>query len=355
MNVGEKKLVDMADGAGGEAMQRFITRSILENLPFSRSAGEVPLESLDDAAVVGDVVISTDMHTVKPIFFPGGDIGVLSVAGTVNDVSSLGAKPLALAIAYVVEEGFPLEDLVRLTASADATAREAGVPIVTGDTKVVERGAAEGIFVCTTGIGLPHHTLSHNNREVEAICGKTINWLLDSQVIPGAAIILSGHVGDHGLAVLAQREGYGFDTEVVSDVGPVNHLVEAAMNVRGVLAAKDPTRGGIANAINEWADKSGVGIVLREDDIPLRPAVLHGCELLGIDPYEIGNEGKMLMAVVPERADAIVDALRSLPRGGDAAIIGHATDDIEGVVLETSVGGRRVLEPPVSDPVPRIC
>lgn len=354
-NVGDKKLVDMADGAGGEAMQQLITKSILENLPFSRSAGEVPLESLDDAAVIGDVVISTDMHTVKPIFFPGGDIGVLSVAGTVNDVSSLGAKPLALAIAYVVEEGFPLEDLVRLTASADATAREAGVPIVTGDTKVVERGAAEGIFVCTTGIGLQHHTLQHNNREVEALCGKTQNWLLDSQVIPGATIILSGHVGDHGLAVLAQREGYGFDTEVVSDVGPINHLVEAAMNVGGVLAAKDPTRGGIANAINEWADKSGVGIILREDDIPLRPGVLHGCELLGIDPYEIGNEGKILLAVVPERAEAVVEALRGLPRGGDAAIIGHATEDIEGVVLETSVGGRRVLEPPVSDPVPRIC
>ncbi|MCJ2540054.1 MAG: hydrogenase expression/formation protein HypE, partial [Candidatus Thermoplasmatota archaeon] len=146
-----------------------------------------------------------------------------------------------------------------------------------------------------------------------------------------------------------------FDTEIVSDVGPINHLVEAAMNVGGVLVAKDPTRGGIANAINEWADKSGVGIVLQEDDIPMRPGVLHGCELLGIDPYEIGNEGKILLAVVPERAEAIVDAMHGLPRGGDAAIIGHATEDIEGVVLETSVGGRRVMEPPISDPVPRIC
>ncbi len=351
----EKKLVDMADGAGGEAMQRLIARTILENLPFSRSAGEVPLEVLDDAAVVNDVVISTDIHTVKPIFFPGGDIGVLSVAGTVNDVSALGAKPVALAIAYVVEEGFQTDDLVRLTASADATAREAGVPIVTGDTKVVERGAVDSIYVCTTGIGLPHHTLNHNNREVEALSGRTQHWLLDSQVVPGSAIILSGYVGDHGLAVLAQREGYGFDTEVESDVGPINHLVEAAMNVGGALAAKDPTRGGIANALNEWAAKSGVGIIVQEDDIPVRPGVLHGCELLGIDPYEIGNEGKILMAVVPERAEAVVSALRDLPRGGDAAIIGHATAEVEGVVLETSVGGRRVLEPPLSDPVPRIC
>jgi hydrogenase expression/formation protein HypE len=352
---GRKTLIDMADGAGGEAMQDLISSSILANLPFSRSAGEVPLESLDDAAVVGDVVISTDMHTVKPIFFPGGDIGVLSVAGTVNDVSSLGAKPVALAIAYVVEEGFPLDDLVRLTASADATAREAGVPIVAGDTKVVERGAVDGIYVCTTGIGLPHHTLSHNNREVEALSGRTQSWLLDSQVVPGAAIVLSGHVGDHGLAVLAQREGYGFDTEVESDVGPVNHLVEAAMNVGGVLAAKDPTRGGIANALNEWASKSGTGILVREDDIPVRRGVLHGCELLGIDPYEIGNEGKMLMAVLPERAQAVVEAIRGLPKGGDAAVIGNATEELDGVVLETSVGGRRVMEPPVSDPIPRIC
>ena len=336
-------------------MQALIARTILANLPFSRSAGEVSLEQLDDAAVVNDVVISTDMHTVKPLFFPGGDIGVLSVAGTVNDVSSLGAKPVALSIAYVVEEGFPVEDLARLTASADATAREAGVPIVTGDTKVVERGAVDGIYVCTTGIGLPHHTLGHNNREVEALSGRTQSWLLDSQVAPGAAIILSGHVGDHGLAVLAQREGYGFDSEVVSDVGPINHLVEAAMNVGGVLAAKDPTRGGIANALNEWAGKAGVGILAREEDIPVRPGVLHGCELLGIDPLEIGNEGKILMAVLPERAGAVVDALRGLPRGGDAAVIGHATEEVEGVVLETSVGGRRVLEPPVSDPVPRIC
>jgi hydrogenase expression/formation protein HypE len=354
-SVARKTLVDMADGAGGEAMQRLISKTILENMPFSRSAGDVPLEALDDGAVVNDMVISTDMHTVKPVFFPGGNIGVLSVAGTVNDVSCLGAKPVALAIAYVVEEGFPIEDLVRLTASADATAREAGVPIVTGDTKVVERGAVDSIYVATTGIGLPHHTLSHNNREVEALSGRTQHWLLDRQVAPGAAIVLSGHVGDHGLAVLAQREGYGFDTEVESDVGPINHLVEAAMNVGGVMAAKDPTRGGIANALNEWADKSEVGILVREDDIPVRPGVLHGCELLGIDPYEIGNEGKILMAVVPERAEAVVSALRELPRGGDAAVIGHATDDLEGVVLETSVGGRRVLEPPVSDPVPRIC
>mgnify|MGYP001825593633 CR=1 FL=1 len=276
-------------------------------------------------------------------------------AGTVNDVSSLGAKPVALAIAYVVEEGFPLEDLVQVTASADATARESGVPIVTGDTKVVERGAVDAIYVCTTGIGLSHHTLHHNNRDLEALSGRLQDWLLDSQVMPGATIILSGSVGDHGLAVLSQREGYGFDTEIVSDVGPINHLVEAAMNVGGVMAAKDPTRGGIANALNEWADKSGVGIIVREEDIPMHTGVLHGCELLGIDPYEIGNEGKTLMAVAPERAEAVVNALRVLPRGAEAAIIGYDTEDIEGLVLETSVGGRRVLEPPVSDPVPRIC
>jgi hydrogenase expression/formation protein HypE len=345
----------MADGAGGEAMQALISGTLLENLPFSRTAGEVPLERMDDSAVVGDVVFTTDMHTVKPLFFPGGDIGVLSVAGTVNDVSVLGAKPMALSLAYVVEEGFPRDDLARITASADATAREAAVPIVTGDTKVVERGAAEGLFVCTSGIGLRTHATEHNNRVVEASTGRSQRWLLDDQVVTSSIIILSGYVGDHGLAVLAQREGYGFETEVSSDVGPVNHLVDAAMNVGGVLAAKDPTRGGIANALNEWAGKSSMGILIREEDVPIRPAVLHGCELLGIDPYEIGNEGKVLMAVVPDRAEPILRALQGLPGGADAAIIGAATTEVDGVVLETSVGGRRVVEPPVSDPVPRIC
>ncbi len=353
--VSDDNLVSMADGAGGERMQKLIHDTLLKNLPFSRSAGEVPLEDLDDGAVVGDVVFTTDMHTVKPLFFPGGDIGVLSVAGTVNDVSVMGAKPIALSLAYVVEEGLPNEDLARITASADATAREAGVPIVTGDTKVVERGAADGLFVCTAGMGLPTHTLDHNARIVEDSTGRSQRWLLDSQVSSDATIILTGHVGDHGLAVLAQREGYGFDTEVVSDVGPVNHLVEAAMSVGGVLAAKDPTRGGIANALNEWAVKSNVGILVREDDIPVRPGVLHGCELLGIDPYEIGNEGKVLMAVVPDKARSIVEAMRGLPRGGDATIIGKGTTEVDGVVLETSVGGHRVIEPPVSDPIPRIC
>lgn len=336
-------------------MHRLIINTLLKNLPFSRTAGEVPLEMLDDAAVVGDVVFTTDMHTVKPLFFPGGDIGTLAVAGTVNDVSVLGARPIALSLAYVVEEGLPVSDLGKITASADTTARDAGVPIVTGDTKVVERGAAEGLFVCTSGIGLMHHNLERNNRVAEEFTGRPQRWLLDGQVADGAAIILSGSVGDHGLAVLAQREGYGFETEVVSDVMPVNHLVDAALGVGGVLAAKDPTRGGIANALNEWTGKSGLGLLVREEDIPLRPGVLHGCELLGIDPYEIGNEGKVLLAIAPDRADSVVSAIRSLPGGELAAVIGYADSDLEGVVLETTVGGQRVVEAPVSDPVPRIC
>jgi hydrogenase expression/formation protein HypE len=345
----------MADGAGGEAMHALIAKVLLENLKYSRGAGEVPLEALDDGAVVGDVVFSTDMHTVKPLFFPGGDIGVLAVAGTVNDVSVMGARPIALALGYIIEEGFPLDDLERITQSADVTAKQAGVPIVTGDTKVVERGAADGLFACTSGIGLMHHTLERNNRIAEDFTGRPQRWLLDSQVSHGAAIILSGSVGDHGLAVLAQREGYGFKTEVVSDVMPINHLVLAALGVGGVMAAKDPTRGGLANALNEWARKSRVGLVVREKDIPVRPAVLHGCELLGIDPYEIGNEGKVILAVASDRAEAVIEAMRYLPGGDLASIIGVADKEVEGVVLETTVGGRRVMEPPVADPVPRIC
>ena len=351
----QKPRITMADGAGGEAMHRLIGEALLRNLPYSRHAGEVPLDALDDGAVVGDVAFTTDMHTVKPLFFPGGDIGVLAVAGTVNDISVLGARPVALSMAYVVEEGFPVEDLERITKSADDTARQAGVPIVTGDTKVVERGAADGLFVCTAGMGLMHHALERNNRIAEGFTGRPQRWLLDSQVAHGAAIVLSGTVGDHGLAVLAQREGYGFKTEVVSDVMPVNGLVMAALGVGGVIAAKDPTRGGLANALNEWAEKSRVGIVVREADVPLRPAVLHGCELLGIDPYEIGNEGKVIMAVAPDKAATVVEAMQALPGGEMAAIIGVADRDVQGVVLETTVGGRRVVEPPVADPVPRIC
>jgi hydrogenase expression/formation protein HypE len=350
-----KPLISMADGAGGESMHRLIGEVLLRNLAYSRAAGEVPLDALDDGAVVGDVALTTDMHTVKPLFFPGGDIGVLAVSGTVNDVAVMGARPIALAMAFVVEEGFPVGDLERITKSADDTARQANVPIVTGDTKVVERGAVDGLFVCTSGIGLTHHALERNNRIAEDFTGRPQRWLLDSQVAHGSAIVLSGSVGDHGLAVLAQREGYGFETEVVSDVMPVNHLVLAALGVGGVLAAKDPTRGGLANALNEWAGKSRVGLVVREPDIPVRPAVLHGCELLGIDPYEVGNEGKVLMAVAPDRAERIVGALRELPGGELAAVIGLADKEVEGVVLETRVGGRRVVEPPVADPVPRIC
>lgn len=333
-------------------MNRLIREHILAC--FGGGAGEVPLEALDDSAVIDDVVFTTDAHTVKPIFFPNGDIGRLAVSGTVNDIAVMGAAPVALSAAMVLEEGLPISTLHRVLSSMGATSREAGVPIVTGDTKVVERGAVDGMIITTSAIGKRTSILDGNIEEVKRYRAFDGRWLCDSNVRLGDKIIVSGTVGDHGIALLSSREGYGFESTVKSDVAPLNRMISDALAVGGIAAMKDLTRGGLANALNEWNEKSHTGIRVNESDIPVSDGVASACGMLGIDPLEIGNEGKIILAVVPERADDVLQALRKTETGRMAELIGEACDET-GVVMETCMGGRRIIEQPVGDPIPRIC
>ena len=334
-------------------MQEFIREFVLNEL--EHDFGEVPLAALDDAAIVDGIVFTTDTYTVKPLFFPGGDIGKLAVAGTVNDLSVMGASPVALSCAMIIQEGFSTDDLHKIMRSLDSTARSAGVRIVTGDTKVVEKGAVDGLFINTSGIGRRSEFLDHSMVEVRRSRDFKWDWPNDSAVSDRDVIIASGPIGNHGVALLSFREGYGFETVVKSDAAPLNHLIAEALKVGGVTAMKDPTRGGLANLLNEWSEKSSVGIRIREEAIPMDEPVLAACEMLGIDPLEVGNEGKVIIAVVPDRAEAVLEAIRSVPEGARANIIGEASKGLKGVLMETHTGGNRVVEPPAGDPVPRIC
>jgi hydrogenase expression/formation protein HypE len=343
----------MGHGAGGTVMQDLISKYILHYLGGSNV--EVPLEALDDAAVVGDVVLKTDCHTVKPIFFPGGDIGKLSVAGTVNDIAVLGAKPAALAAGFVIEEGLVLKDLEKITKSMGDTCKEAGVYIITGDTKVMERGAIDQFVITTSGVGFRTPALEDNLREVRRYRSLKSRWILDTNIHPGDRIIVSGSVGDHGIAILSFREGYDFKSKIVSDVTPLNHLIENLLKIGGVVAMKDPTRGGLSNTLNEWSSKSQQGIIVREEAIPVKRGVQAACDMLGIDPLEIGNEGKIVIGVVQEKAEEILKALKKTKEGKDASIIGEVTSKVQDVIMETEIGGSRILTPPSGDPIPRIC
>jgi len=347
--------ITMTHGAGGAVTNDLIKRYVLKEL--GGSGAEVPLEALDDAAVISGVVLKSDSHAVKPLFFPGGDIGRLAVAGTVNDIAVLGAEPFALTSAFVLEEGLAISDFERIVRSMAVTCREAGVYVVTGDTKVVEKGTLGGCVINTSGVGKRNQSLEHNISVVKRHRPQfSSRWLLDSNLRPRDKVILSGTIGDHGLAVLSSREGYGFGSEIVSDVAPLNKAILWLLGeVGGVVAMKDPTRGGLSNALNEWSQKSGVGILVREDRIPIRDDVRSACEMLGIDPLEVGNEGKVIIGVVAEKAEEALEFLRKTREGEKAQIIGEATDKFEEVALETVVGGTRVLTPPVGDPIPRIC
>ena len=343
----------MAHGAGGALMQKLIKEYMLKYL--GGSGVEVPLEALDDAAVVDGIVLKSDSHTVKPLFFPGGDIGRLAVAGTVNDIAVLGAKPVALSLGLVLEEGFPIQDLERIVRSIKETCEEAGVYVVTGDTKVVERGSLEGCIINTSGIGVRSEELERNLQVVKRYRRLKARWILDSNLSPGDKIIVSGAIGDHGLAVLSSREGYGFGSSIRSDVAPLNLVVSRILRVGGITAMKDPTRGGLSNALNEWSEKSGVGIEIYEEKIPVHEDVKAACEMLGIDPLDVGNEGKLLIGVVPEKAEEVLEELRRTKEGKEAQIIGEATREFKEVILKTAIGGRRIIPTPIGDPVPRIC
>lgn len=303
------------------------------------------LERRDDAAVVevggARVAVTTDAYVVTPLFFPGGDIGDLAVNGTVNDLAMAGAQPLYLAAAFVLEEGFPLADLHRIVASMQKAAAAAGVQMVAGDTKVVDRGKADGCFVTTTGVGLVTHPLA----------------ISSDRARPGDVVILSGPVAEHGMAIMAARADLELETPIASDTAPLHRLVRAMLDTGAdIRCLRDPTRGGVATALNEVAQRSKVGIVVQEAAVAVREPVRGVCELLGLDPLYVANEGKLL-AVVP-RGDAarVLEVMRAQPEGREACVVGEVVDDrARLVVLETAVGGRRIVDMLQGEQLPRIC
>lgn len=332
--------VDMSHGSGGKAMAQLI-----EQLFAEAFANEWLAQRNDSAllpAVPGRLVMATDCHVVSPLFFPGGDIGCLSVHGTVNDIAMLGARPLYLAAGFILEEGFPLADLQRIVHSMAQAAREAGVPIVTGDTKVVERGKGDGVFITTTGIG-------------EVANGVHLSG---DQARSGDKILVSGHIGDHGVAIMSQRESLAFGTDLQSDTAALHGLVAAMLATvpQGLRVLRDPTRGGVATTLNEIATQSRVGMVLDERALPVRPQVQAACEFLGLDPLYVANEGKLLAIVAPEAAQSLLDAMRAHPLGRDAALIGDVRADPHHFVqLKTRFGGSRIVDWLSGDQLPRIC
>ncbi len=353
----ENEKITMLHGAGGTVMHDLVKNHIVKNFGGLDLFADVPLEAMDDAAAIGDIVFKSDSHAVKPIFFPGGDIGRLSISGTVNDISALGAEPYALASGFVLEEGLPMADLDRILESMRQTLIEAGVGIVTGDTKVVEKGSLGGCVMNVSGIGRRSEALESNLKVVKQYRPNfPARWALDSNLTVGDKIILLGTIGDHGLAVLSAQQGLTFGSEIKSDVKPLNKVIQKVLGeVGGVVTMKDPTRGGLADALNEFTEKSKIGILVQEDKVPIRKDVVAACEMLGLDPLEVGNEGKMLFGVVPQKAEEVLAFLKQTNEGKDAQIIGEVTDAFKGVAMQTVVGGKRIIARPVGDPVPRIC
>ncbi|MEF2074568.1 hydrogenase expression/formation protein HypE [Consotaella aegiceratis] len=329
----------MTHGGGGRAMAQLIAEV------FGAAFDNEYLAQGNDMAVMppaaGRLVMSTDGYVISPLFFPGGNIGSLAVHGTINDVAMSGAAPLYLSASFIIEEGFPLADLKRIVESMAKASREAGVPVVTGDTKVVERGKADGVFISTAGVGVLADGLS--------ISGDGIR--------EGDAILVSGSIGDHGIAILSKRENLDFSTTIESDSAPLNGLIAAMVEAEPEIhCLRDPTRGGVAATLNELAHQSRVGLVLDEDAIPIKPAVRGACELLGIDPLGVANEGKLLAFCPADKADALLSVMRVHPLGRDAAIIGHAIADPRRLVrLKTSFGSERVVEWLNGEQLPRIC
>ena len=347
--------IALSQGAGGELMDKFIKDKILNHFIDKSNKSEVSLSMLDDAAVIDDIVFSTDSHTIQPIIFPGGDLGSLSVSGSINDVAVMGAKPIALSSGFIIEEGLSAEIFEIIVKSMGNYSRKANVPIITGDTKVVEKGAIQEFMINTSCIGKKSQNLIKNIQEIRSFRKFDEKWLLDSNLRNGDKIILTGNIGEHGIALMSFREGYGFETKIKSDVAPINELIDNALSIGGIISAKDPTRGGLANTINEFSEKSNIGIILEENKIPIPQGVQTACDMLGIDPLEIGNEGKIILGVIKEKADDVLQVIKKHQLGKNAAIIGEVSNKINGVVLKTAIGGKRILNKPIGDPIPRIC
>jgi hydrogenase expression/formation protein HypE len=330
----------MGHGGGGKLGNELVEHLFL---PAFRNAA---LENLGDAAVLnlphGRIAMSTDSFVVQPLFFPGGSIGELAVNGTVNDLAVSGAIPKYLSASFILEEGFPLAQLAAIVAAMAAAAATAGVQIVTGDTKVVERGHGDGCYINTTGVGLLRP-------------GLTVGPL---HAIPGDAILVSGTIGDHGMAIMSVREGLEFESQIRSDCAALNGLIAAVLDAAGpaVHAMRDPTRGGLASTLNEIAQSSGVGIAIDEARLPVRTEVQSACDLLGLDPVYVANEGKAVFFVAPDAAAQVLEILRGHPLGRNAAIIGQVTAEHKGMlVARTAMGANRVIAQQIGEQLPRIC
>jgi hydrogenase expression/formation protein HypE len=332
--------IKTAEWGGGEAMNRLLRDIVFRHLGPGHTEGGIGLQAMDDGAVVPlggmSIVFTTDSYVVQPVFFRGGDIGRLAVNGTVNDLSVMGARPVALSLALVLSEGFERDDLDRIMRSVGEAAGAVGVPIVTGDTKVIgDRGM--GIVINTSGIGVAEKVIT------------------DAGAAPGDAVLLSGGIAEHGVAILSQREGIEFETVIASDCREVFTLVRDLLKSGvAIHAAKDPTRGGIASALNEMASKSGFTFAVREEAVPIAPAVRSACEMLGLDPFEIANEGKVVLAVPGVDSGRALEILKK--HDARAAVIGGVQEERKGeVVLETLIGSRRIVRMPLGDPIPRVC
>lgn len=336
--------VDMSHGAGGRAMVQLISEL------FSRHLGNQYLGQGDDGAVLpapvldgkpARLVMSTDCHVVSPLFFPGGDIGCLSVHGTINDVAVMGAKPLYLAAGFILEEGLALADLARIVESMARAVTAAGVPVVTGDTKVVERGKGDGVFITTTCVGVLPDGLD----------------LGGARARPGDVVLVSGTLGDHGVAIMSLRENLRFEAAIASDTAALHGLIaELLATGADIRCLRDPTRGGLASTLNEIATQSGVGMVLHEKAIPIKPVVSAACEFLGLDPLYVANEGKLIVICAADDAPRLLAAMLAHPLGEDAALIGEViADEHHFVQLTTAFGGRRIVDWLTGEQLPRIC
>jgi len=338
------EFVDLAHGAGGKKMDELL-EVIMKNITLRKVGEGIGLDEKDDGATIqiGNkrIVTSIDGHTIHPIFFPGGDLGQLAITGTINDISVMGGMPLAILSSIIIEEGFPIKDLKKIVDSLAYTAEKNNVAIIAGDTKVMPRGTLDKIIIVTAGIGI--------------IEDDTLD-IRDSNLKPGDKIIVSGTVGDHGIALMAGREGISFETELVSDVGSVVNIVNAALNVGGIVSMKDPTRGGLASALNEFAEKSNVSLWLEDEIIPVAPAVTAASEMLGLEPLGVTCEGRVLIGVQADKAEQVLAAIKAQPNGENAAIIGEVRAERPGFVLsKTIVGGHRIIEKPIGEQIPRVC
>ncbi len=331
--------IDLTHGSGGRVMAQLIEEC------FEDAFDNAYLAKRDDhanfAVNAGRMVMSTDGFVISPLFFPGGNIGSLAVHGTVNDIAMAGARPLFLSAGFILEEGLPLRDLKRIVASMAQAARDAGVAVVTGDTKVVERGKGDGIFITTTGVGAVPDGV-----DISA-----------DRARPGDAVLISGTIGDHGVAVMSKRAGLSFETEILSDCASLNGIVADMVRAApGIHVLRDPTRGGLGAVLNEIALQSGVGVRIRERDIPVKPAVHGACEFLGLDPLYVANEGKVVCFCAASDAPAVLAAMKAHPLGRDAAVIGEVVEDSRRfVTMETTFGGARIVDWLAGEQLPRIC